>query len=116
MPTRPGGITRGWCAVRARLRLVRTPWAQEPPPPGPAPRVGPITRRDAAPTQLPGRVPELDALRGLAAVFILVYHFKPHQIPFGWAAVDLFFVLSGYLITGIILREGSQPGFLSRFY
>jgi peptidoglycan/LPS O-acetylase OafA/YrhL len=62
------------------------------------------------------RVPELDALRGLAALAIVVFHANPGRLPFGWAAVDLFFVLSGYLITGIILRHGATPGFLPRFY
>ena len=62
------------------------------------------------------RVPELDALRGLAALAVVVFHATPRVLPFGWAAVDLFFVLSGYLITSIILRHGATPGFLGRFY
>jgi peptidoglycan/LPS O-acetylase OafA/YrhL len=61
-------------------------------------------------------VPELDSLRGLAALAIVVFHAKPSRLPYGWSAVDLFFVLSGYLITGIILRNGDSPGFLARFY
>jgi peptidoglycan/LPS O-acetylase OafA/YrhL len=63
-----------------------------------------------------GRVLELDALRGLACLAILFHHFKPHLLPFGWAAVDLFFVLSGYLITAIILKNGRQKHFLYHFY
>jgi peptidoglycan/LPS O-acetylase OafA/YrhL len=62
------------------------------------------------------RVPELDALRGLAALAIVVYHFALSWFPIGWAAVDLFFVLSGYLITAIILEHQESPRFLGRFY
>ena len=63
-----------------------------------------------------GRIVELDALRGLAAVVVVLFHSSQKRIPCGWAAVDLFFVLSGFLITSIILRHGSSPGFLKSFY
>jgi peptidoglycan/LPS O-acetylase OafA/YrhL len=46
----------------------------------------------------------------------MIFHVREAWLPFGWAAVDLFFVLSGYLITSIILREGAGPGFLGNFY
>lgn len=71
------------------------------------------------------RVPELDALRGLASLIILLLHARVFEgvailgtlwAGFGWGGVDLFFVLSGYLITSIILRSGSQSGFLRSFY
>jgi peptidoglycan/LPS O-acetylase OafA/YrhL len=62
------------------------------------------------------RVPELDGVRGLAAVAIVFYHANQARFPGGWAAVDLFFVLSGFLITGIVLRHGDSSGFLARFY
>ncbi len=62
------------------------------------------------------RIPELDALRGLACLTILVYHVKTTIVPFGWAAVDLFFVLSGYLITSILIRHHGAPGLLRSFY
>src|SRR5258708_1326473 len=63
-----------------------------------------------------GRVPELDAVRGLAAVVIGVYHSNQARFAWGWAAVDLFFVLSGFLIPSIVLRSGGTSGFLPRFY
>jgi peptidoglycan/LPS O-acetylase OafA/YrhL len=62
-----------------------------------------------------GRIAELDALRGLAALAVVIFHANPAWLPMGWAAVDLFFVLSGYLITSIIVRDGDTPGFLRTF-
>jgi peptidoglycan/LPS O-acetylase OafA/YrhL len=62
------------------------------------------------------RVPELDSLRGVAAVVVLLFHLDPMRFQWGWSGVDLFFVLSGYLITAIILRHGNAPGFVLRFY
>ncbi|HKI18261.1 MAG TPA: acyltransferase, partial [Isosphaeraceae bacterium] len=77
-------------------------------------------RYDPAP--IPGavgegqRVRELDALRGLACLLILVYHLMPHRVPGGWAGVDLFFILSGFLITSIILKSFHERHFLAHFY
>jgi peptidoglycan/LPS O-acetylase OafA/YrhL len=62
------------------------------------------------------RIAELDSVRGFAALGVIVFHANPAWLPFGWAAVDLFFVLSGYLITSIIVRNGDSPGFLRNFY
>ena len=63
-----------------------------------------------------GRIIELDSLRGLAAIAVIVFHSKEAWLPCGWAGVDLFFVLSGYLITSIVLRDGGSAGFLRKFY
>ncbi|WP_435006313.1 acyltransferase family protein [Tundrisphaera lichenicola] len=62
------------------------------------------------------RIPELDALRGLAAVTIVAYHLWFLKYGFLGTAVDLFFVMSGYLITSIILDQLDRPGFLTTFY
>jgi peptidoglycan/LPS O-acetylase OafA/YrhL len=62
------------------------------------------------------RIDELDGLLGLACLLVLVYHIMPHRIPLGWATVDLFFVLSGYLITSIILKYSHEKHFLYHFY
>lgn len=62
------------------------------------------------------RILELDALRAVAAGIVLVFHLNPYAFAFGWTGVDLFFVLSGYLITSIILDHGDTPGFFRNFY
>jgi peptidoglycan/LPS O-acetylase OafA/YrhL len=67
-------------------------------------------------THASDRIDELDGLRGIACLLVLVYHIMPHRIPWGWAAVDLFFVLSGYLITSIILNYSHEEHFLFHFY
>ncbi len=48
------------------------------------------------------RIPQLDGLRGVAILMVFLYHAL--SVPLFWSGVDLFFVLSGYLITGILLR------------
>jgi peptidoglycan/LPS O-acetylase OafA/YrhL len=67
-------------------------------------------------TKARARVPELDALRGIACLAILIYHLKPSLVPFGWASVDLFFVLSGFLITSILIRHEGSDHFLRNFF
>jgi peptidoglycan/LPS O-acetylase OafA/YrhL len=77
------------------------------------------------PAQALARVPELDGIRGIAILLVLVSHFgKPACPPgvlsdildFGWVGVDLFFVLSGFLITGILLDSKGKPDYFRRFY
>jgi peptidoglycan/LPS O-acetylase OafA/YrhL len=68
------------------------------------------------------RIPELDGIRAVAVGMVLVCHtrYLENQAPrfagLMVVGVDLFFVLSGYLITEIILRNQAQPGFLTNFY
>ena len=67
-----------------------------------------------------GHSPALDGLRGIALILVLVYHFTGVQgpLPGGWSGVDVFFVLSGFLITGLLLDERKLHGrvALGRFY
>lgn len=60
------------------------------------------------------RVPELDAVRGIAALAIVATHL-PHGFWFGETGVDLFFVMSGFLITSIISKHLAEPRFLRSF-
>jgi peptidoglycan/LPS O-acetylase OafA/YrhL len=52
------------------------------------------------------RVLQLDGLRGMAILMVFLYH--SFGVPLLWSGVDLFFVMSGYLITGILLRLKDQ--------
>lgn len=62
--------------------------------------------------------PALDGLRGIAILLVILLHnFKfTNYFFFGWLGVDLFFVLSGYLITDILLRTVESKNFLRNFY
>jgi peptidoglycan/LPS O-acetylase OafA/YrhL len=57
------------------------------------------------------RIPEIQALRALAALLVLFYH--AHWIPGGFIGVDIFYVISGYLITALLLRECEKTGRIS---
>ena len=60
---------------------------------------------------------DLDGLRCVAVLAIVLFHAAPTTLPGGFVGVDIFFVLSGYLITAIILREIAERRFsFGRFY
>lgn len=77
------------------------------------------------------RLPELDGLRGLAILLVIVWHyfvlrleFVPGSLPayltatlrLGWSGVDLFFVLSGFLIGGILMDNRLSENYFKAFY
>ncbi len=62
------------------------------------------------------RVAELDTLRAFAASIVLIYHLDAKVFLPGWTGVDLFFVLSGYLITTIVLDHFEAKRFIAVFY
>ena len=60
------------------------------------------------------RIPQLDGLRAVAVLLVFLFH---HALaPSGWLGVDIFFVLSGFLITGILRRDTANPEYWKSFY
>src|ERR1700686_1540807 len=61
--------------------------------------------------------PDIDGLRAIAVTLVANFHGFPEAMPGGFIGVDIFFVISGFLITGIIARELEQRRFsLLGFY
>jgi len=60
---------------------------------------------------------DIDGLRAVAVILVVIFHAFPEALPGGFIGVDIFFVISGFLITGIIVREMEQGRFsLAGFY
>ncbi|CAD5896545.1 acyltransferase family protein [Carnobacterium maltaromaticum] len=55
----------------------------------------------------------LDGLRALAVIGVIFYHLTPHILPGGFLGVPIFFVLSGYLISDLLIQEFEQNGKIS---
>ncbi|WP_413452216.1 acyltransferase family protein [Georgenia phoenicis] len=67
-------------------------------------------RAPARTTPKAGHIHGLDGLRALAVGAVLVYHLRPTSLPGGFLGVDVFFVISGFLITTLLLRELGSKG------
>src|ERR1035441_10700474 len=60
---------------------------------------------------------DIDGLGAVAVLSVIAYHLSPRLLPGGYLGVDVFFVLSGYLITNVIWREALNREFtIARFY
>ncbi|MFM5906467.1 MAG: acyltransferase family protein [Novosphingobium sp.] len=84
---------------------------------------------DAEPAApVPRRIVELDGLRTVAILLVILYHvlrvpvahhspldYPTRPFAFGWGGVDVFFVLSGFLIGGILFAQRDRPGAMKRF-
>lgn len=85
-------------------------------------RVQPLSVR--RPAWLPSYIPELQGLRGIAVLAVVFYHCHPRLAGtwfysaslWGWVGVNLFFVLSGFLITSILLESSTKPRYFRNFY
>ena len=66
----------------------------------------PNVARPSRPTEARGSyIGALDGLRALAVIAVIIYHFSPKLLPAGFLGVDVFFVVSGFLIARLIARE-----------
>ena len=74
-----------------------------------------VTASDVRPAAEPrdGFRPDLEGLRAVAVVLVLLYHAAVPGFSGGYVGVDVFFVLSGFLITGLLLREVRRTGTIS---
>lgn len=86
--------------------------------------MNPTSQSPQRPEWLPSYIPELQGLRGLAVLGVVFYHSRPRlagtllyaPAEWGWTGVNLFFVLSGFLITSILLDSRGKPHYFRNFY
>ena len=62
--------------------------------------------------------PEIDGLRAFAVIVVIINHFNKEILPNGYLGVDIFFVISGFVITSSFYQRPSKnfKDFISRFY
>ncbi|CAM4235763.1 acyltransferase family protein [Weissella hellenica] len=61
-------------------------------------------------TNKPRYITGFDGLRAIAVIGVIIFHLWPNALPGGWMGVPLFFVLSGYLITDLLIQEYDRNG------
>jgi peptidoglycan/LPS O-acetylase OafA/YrhL len=65
-----------------------------------------------APNRKFGYQPALDGVRGLAIVMVLLFHLEYSWMPGGYLGVSVFFTLSGFLITSLLLEERQRNRYI----
>jgi peptidoglycan/LPS O-acetylase OafA/YrhL len=76
-----------------------------------------LTNAGSADSHVIGYRADLDGLRAIAVLWVIAYHLSPKFVAGGYLGVDIFFVLSGFLITAIVARETDAATFsIARFY
>ena len=58
--------------------------------------------------------PDIDGLRAIAVISVILFHLDENILPGGFVGVDIFFVISGYLITKLIVQEVYETGFFKK--
>lgn len=69
-----------------------------------------MTRRQTPAEAVSGRIEGLDGIRAFAVIAVVIFHLWPDRLPGGFLGVDVFFVISGFLITTLLLREHKRDG------
>src|ERR1041384_5334731 len=63
-------------------------------------------------------IPQIDSLRAIAVIAVIIYHLNSSILPGGFSGVDIFFVISGYVVSVSLARDAQKPllRFLLSFY
>ena len=59
--------------------------------------------------------PDIQGLRAIAVIVVMAFHFNPAWLPGGFIGIDLFLVISGYLITSILLYKKEQADYRFKY-
>ena len=100
---KPGGAKPGGSTPTAETRPANALAAGRPAPPG-------LSGGRPAPARPRARARGLDGLRGIAVLMVLAFHERISGLPGGFLGVDVFFVISGYLITDLLASPWDRGG------